>query len=139
MNYGGVNILGVISTHQHVGTLNNAKINKVTEVLLLPFAVSFSLDQPFYQTSTYTTRDQMNNVLADVRSFLCDGFYFSYGYDITCSRQRRIQWMEKRSKDPLEMVAADKRYFWNFSLYRDFISQQVEVKWFTPLINGYFG
>jgi hypothetical protein len=81
----------------------------------------------------------MNNVLADVRSFLCDGFYFSYGYDITCSRQRRIQWMQKRSKDPLEMIAADKRYFWNFSLYRDFISQQVEVKWFTPLINGYFG
>lgn len=37
------------------------------------------------------------------------------------------------------MIASDKRYFWNLSLYRDLISQNIDTKWFTPLIQGYFG
>jgi hypothetical protein len=81
----------------------------------------------------------LHNVLEDVKTFLCDGFYFSYGYDLTASRQRRIAWMQKRSTDPLEMIACDSRYFWNLRLYKDFISQKVDVKWLTPLIQGYFG
>lgn len=40
MNYGGVNFLGVISWHEHVGTIKKAKINKVSQVKLLPFTVS---------------------------------------------------------------------------------------------------
>jgi hypothetical protein len=47
--------------------------------------------------------------------------------------------MQKRSKNPLENIAADGRYFWNLNLYRDFISQRVDCKWFTPLIQGFFG
>lgn len=82
---------------------------------------------------------QLNNVLDDVKAYLCDGFYFSYGYDLTCSRQRRIAWMQKRSKDPLETIASDSRYFWNLNLLRDFIAQKIDCKWFTPLIQGYFG
>lgn len=40
MNYQGANYLAVISHHQHVGTINKAKINKVTGVKILPFTVS---------------------------------------------------------------------------------------------------
>ena len=47
--------------------------------------------------------------------------------------------MQKRSRDPIEMIASDSRYFWNLRLYRDFIAQNIDVKWFTPLIQGYFG
>ncbi len=72
--------------------------------------------------------------MEDVKTYLYDGFYFSFGYDLTCSRQRRINWMQKRSKDPLELIAADERYFWNFNLYRDFMQQNVNCKWFTPVI-----
>ena len=39
----------------------------------------------------------------------------------------------------MEQIASDSRYFWNLSLYRDFIAQKVNCKWFTPLIQGYFG
>ena len=40
MNYAGANFLGVITQHQHVGTLNKAKINKVSCVKFFPFNVS---------------------------------------------------------------------------------------------------
>ena len=39
MNVNGANYLGVISASQVVGTLNQAKINKVTQVKIFPFKV----------------------------------------------------------------------------------------------------
>jgi hypothetical protein len=77
--------------------------------------------------------------MAEVEKYLYDGFYFSYGYDLTCSRQRRIKWMQKKSQDPLEKLAADLRYCWNVNLYRDFVEQKIDCKWFTPVIQGYVG
>ena len=39
----------------------------------------------------------------------------------------------------MKKVAADERYFWNINLYKDFIDQKVDIRWFTPLIQGYVG
>jgi hypothetical protein len=36
-------------------------------------------------------------------------------------------------------LASDQRYFWNYALYNDFITQSVDPHWFTPLIQGYVG
>ena len=47
--------------------------------------------------------------------------------------------MQTKSTDPLKLIASDHRYFWNLSLYKDFINQRVSCGWFTPLIQGYFG
>ena len=47
-----------------------------------------------------------------------DGFYFSYGYDVTASRQRRLNWMKTEGKkEALSLLACDKNYFWNYSMY----------------------
>ena len=43
MYYQGGNYLAVISNTQQVGTINKAKIMKVTGVKILPFVVSLSL------------------------------------------------------------------------------------------------
>lgn len=80
----------------------------------------------------------MQQVLDDVKKCLEDGFYFSYGYDLTASRQRRINWMQEKNTDPLKLIACDHQYFWNLALYRDFIWQKVDCRWFAPLIQGYF-
>lgn len=39
----------------------------------------------------------------------------------------------------MELIACDQNYFWNLALYSDFISNKIDPKWFTPLIQGYFG
>ena len=39
----------------------------------------------------------------------------------------------------MERIAADERYFWNLNLYKDFIEQLIDCKWFTPMIQGYCG
>lgn len=94
MNVMGTNYLGVIENAQHVGTLNNAKIYNITEVRLVPFRLSI-------------TGHEEQTMVNDVKSMLEDGFYFSYGYDLTASRQRRINWIQTKSTDPLKLIACD--------------------------------
>ena len=62
----------------------------------------------------------ISTMLEAVKAMLCDGFYFSFGYDLTASRQRRLTWMQKKESNPIRMIASDERYFWNNALYSDF-------------------
>ena len=39
----------------------------------------------------------------------------------------------------LRVIACDPRYFWNNNLYKDFKDQNVDPRWFTPIIQGYIG
>lgn len=79
-------------------------------------------------------------MLDATKVMLEDGFYFSYGYDVTCSRQRRLKFMQQTGKkDEMDVIACDQNYFWNLALYADFIANKINPNWFTPLMNGYFG
>ncbi len=126
MNVQGLNFLAVISGCEVVGQLSKVNINKVATVRLLAFqegALDFKVVE----------------MLNAAKQMLEDGFYFSYGYDVTCSRQRRVKWMQSQNKDAAGLIACDDNYFWNHALYADFIKSKVDPKWFTPLMQGYFG
>jgi hypothetical protein len=45
----------------------------------------------------------------------------------------------EKTKDPLKIIACDHRYFWNINLYNDFFDQNVDCRWYTPIIQGYIG
>lgn len=62
----------------------------------------------------------MASYIDELKKYLTQGFYFSYGYDLTCSRQRRIKFLSEKSKDKLRIIASDSRYVWNSNLYKDF-------------------
>lgn len=47
--------------------------------------------------------------------------------------------MQEKSKDMLRIIASDHRYFWNLNLYKDFRDQNVDARWYTPIIQGYVG
>lgn len=93
MNILGQNYLSVIQQAEQVGTLNNAKIFKLSQVKMYPF-------KPTVQVGDA-------QLVEDVKTYLEDGYYFSYGYDLTCSRQRRIKWMQTKCQDPLKLIACD--------------------------------
>ena len=76
----------------------------------------------------------VSQYIDELKKYLCDGFYFSYGYDLTASRQRRIKFLQEKSKDMMRVIASDHRYFWNINLYKDFRDQNVDPRWFTPII-----
>ena len=37
------------------------------------------------------------------------------------------------------MLACDSRYFWNKNSYQPFRENDIDVKWYTPIICGYVG
>jgi synaptojanin len=47
--------------------------------------------------------------------------------------------LQEKSKDLLRIIASDHRYFWNLNLYKDFRDQNVDPRWFTPIIQGFVG
>lgn len=62
----------------------------------------------------------ISQYIEELKKYLSEGFYFSYGYDLTSSRQRRIKFLQEKVKDPMRIIASDHRYFWNVNLYKDF-------------------
>jgi len=125
MNILGQNYLCVIKEAQNLGKLYGAHIYKILDVKIYPYLVH-SINQVYVYTE-------------ELRRYLREGFYFSYGYDLTASRQRRLRFLQQKSKDPLKVIACDHRYFWNLNMYNDFRDQNVDCRWYTPIIQGYVG
>lgn len=63
---------------------------------------------------------------------LSSGFYFSYYYDLTRS-------LPEKAIDGNLHERAEKSYYWNLELYRDFLNQGVDTQWLIPIIQGYVG
>jgi hypothetical protein len=104
VNVTGLNFLAVITDAVVVGELNNVNIWRVSKVRFLAFKEG--------HLSTECVK-----LLDASKIMLEDGFYFSYGYDVTASRQRRLKWLKQGDKDPLKLIACDQNYFWNYALY----------------------
>jgi len=51
--------------------------------------------------------NNVGSLIDDLKKYLCEGFYFSYGYDLTCSRERRINFLRQKDPDPLKAIASD--------------------------------
>eukprot|EP00753_Platysulcus_tardus_P014954 PLAT4673.1.p2 GENE.PLAT4673.1~~PLAT4673.1.p2 ORF type:complete len:600 (-),score=342.66 PLAT4673.1:97-1872(-) len=62
-------------------------------------------------------------------------FYFSPSYDLTNSAQRQGV-MEPAVKELPRSSRADRRFFWNAAMLKDFIDEALE-EWVQPMIQGY--
>ena len=82
-------------------------------------------------------------LITKLQKYLRDGFYFGRDYDITASRQSRLQFKKKIEGgvqvQPIDFIACEPRYFWNRDIYQGFQENNVSVKWCTPIIQGHVG
>lgn len=62
---------------------------------------------------------------ANILKLLSTGFYFSYQYELTQSLSLQ------KTHEP------DRRFFWNYELYKEFISQNLDPVWLVPIIQGF--
>jgi len=92
--------------------------------------------------SEKTSKSSTKTLVERLVKYLKGGFYFAKGYDLTASRQRRINFEAKTKKEDcsnVEWLACDSRYFWNKNNYQGFQENKVDIKWYTPVICGYVG
>ena len=74
-----------------------------------------------------------------LKKFLATGFYFSYNYDLTSSRQRLSMLKQQSIQNQSLSAIADSRYFWNYNICQDFLTNRVDSSWILPVIQGYVG
>jgi hypothetical protein len=89
---------------------------------------------------TDANKQTTKELIAKLKKYLKGGFYISYKYDVTASRQRRLHLVNKAIEKGLSLpVASDPDYFWNNKSLQFFREHNVDSKWFTPIIQGHVG
>ena len=66
----------------------------------------------------------------NIQKLLSSGFYFSYRYNLT----RQVGTQNNGAAPHSE---ADKRFYWNYKLYQEFLAQGLDTVWLIPIIQGF--
>ncbi|XP_019857883.1 PREDICTED: phosphatidylinositide phosphatase SAC1-A-like [Amphimedon queenslandica] len=119
--------------HRLVGIINGHEIYQMTNYDVIPFVKS---------TLHLTQSQERDNrvYLAMIHRVLdTAGFYYSYSYDITHTKQRLHQLSTDNNgfyQLPL-FNRADERFVWNGHLLREFVAQPELDQFCVPLLHGF--
>jgi len=67
---------------------------------------------------------EINNDIENIKNLLSFGFYYSFSYDITLSKDK----IQKRT------AQRETKFWWNQNMLKDLISQNISKSWQIPLI-----
>ena len=103
-----------------IDTIKDHNIYEIKSVELVPVKSSR------YESEAHEAQKQ------SICKLLSSGFYFSYYYDLTRSLDKKIFEGNLHER-------ADKSFYWNLELCRDFLNQGVDTQWLIPIIQGFVG
>lgn len=113
--------------HKHSLQNKPSAIFELQEVELIPFSTNQTNSMMEYQ---------LKQIREGIKKFMECGFYISHGFDLTSNAQRRdrliVPSQTDGSIDPLQSL--DKRYMWNYNLYKQLKTQKIPNYWMIPMI-----
>lgn len=110
--------IAVVTKVESKGQLLGKTIYEISEIELIEFNRS---EDP----------KNLENSKTSIKKLLSSGFYFSFDYSLTLN-------IGYESQGGTLHDESDKRFYWNFELYKEFISQDIDTLWFVPIIQGFF-
>lgn len=121
-----IDFLVYVKICQSVGMIEGAEVFKIKEAELLPIA-----EDSF-----------VNNISSDIKSTIAGikqiyslGYFYSFHYDLTNTRQR----IKKLKFTNNIIESSEKKYFWNFNLYKRFFENKIDNIFMVVLICGFVG
>ena len=129
-------ILGIIKVMKHnfllyvksailIGTLEEADIFKVKEADLIPIADDFIVNN---------MSSEVKSLIIGLKNLLTLGFFYSFNYDLTNSRQKQM-----KNKNSNIFESTERKFFWNYSLYNKFNEGSINKAFYVVMICGYVG
>jgi len=115
-------ILLYVSEAECIGKVKDSKIFKIKEVGFIPIC-----NEVLFANTT----QEIKNYILGVRTLLAHGYYYSFDYDLTNIYYRQD------SKNFLGNANID--YFWNHSISKIFMDNQINSIFICILICGYVG
>lgn len=79
--------------------------------------------------------NEISSFIQGLKNLLSLGFYFSFTYHITHTRQK----ISKFPKNSCPHEKAEEKYFWNYNLYSEFRENKVDNVFYVVLICGFAG
>ena len=145
INIENVNFILYVTSSQNIGELKGENIYKIEEVNFLQIS----------KNEKENNSKKIKKIKEGISKLFTLGFYYSLGLDLTSSQQSQGKIFYKKkcdnnfNKDNIEeklkriYQTTDKRYFFNYNLYKNFIDNKtkepIDYNFITPVICGYIG
>ena len=145
INIENVNFILYVTSSQNIGEMKGENIYRIDEV-------------NFFQISKNENENnskKIKKIKEGISKLMTLGFYYSLGLDLTSSQQNQGKIFYKKKYDnnfdknnveeKLKRIyqTTDKRYFFNYNLYKNFIDNKtkepIDYNFITPVICGYIG
>jgi hypothetical protein len=95
-----------VKSANFIGKIEEADVFRVKEVELIPIILDYKLD---------LIGSELKNLIDGIKNLYTLGFFYSFNYDLTNSLQN-----QSRMKELDILTSANKKFFWNFCLYKNF-------------------
>ena len=105
-----------------VGKIEGAEVFKV---LNIGYVSLFDL-------KTQPISEKLKAFLDETKNLLTMGFYYSFNYDLTNTRQIQV-----KNKNHNILDSSDKNFFWNYAINQKLLDAQVDPVWTVVCIFGY--
>lgn len=115
----------LVETAEQISDFDSSIIYKVRDINFL------HLHNEAHSKESY----EVSSFIQGLRNLLSLGFYFSFNYNLTHTRQRQ----SKLAKSGSIIEKAEEKYFWNHSLYNEFRENKIDEIFYTIVICGYVG
>jgi hypothetical protein len=103
-----IEFLIFVKSAYFIGKIQESDIFRVKEVELIPIISDEKLD---------FIGNDVKNLIEGIKNLYTLGFFYSFDYDLTNSLQN-----QSKMKDLDILTSANKKFFWNFCLYKNFYS-----------------
>lgn len=112
----------ITKTCEHVLKIDNHDIFKLKEVEFINI----------HNEKHSEGNSQIQNFKEGLKNLLALGFYFSFTYNLSQTRQRMFKIAEKNP-----ILNAEEKYFWNYHLYKEFRENKIDNIFQVCMIYGY--
>lgn len=144
ININNLNFILYVKSSTEVGKIKNEIIYIITEV-------------EFFEINTENNdsenKKEIKQIKEGISKILKTGFYYSFGLDLTNSRQNQAKKLfslfhdfknnDFEYKIKRIFLTCNKKYFFNYNLYKDFMddltSEPIDYTFVVPIICGYIG
>ena len=114
----------ITKSSEHVMKIDNHDIFKVKDIEFINI----------HNEKHSEGNSEIQNFKEGLKNLIALGFYFSFTYNLTQTKQRMFKIAEKNP-----VLNAEEKYFWNYHLYRDFRENKIDNIFQVCMIYGYVG
>ena len=142
-----------VKTAQNVCFIENSEIFKIVDIEIIPINSDLKKDKNNFNINNSNYSKEIDDIIYGIKNLLKLGFYYSYSYDLTSSKQTQNKKrnfnnnsLDNNNNNNITQIfknmfeTTTKKYFFNYNLYKKFLTknnQPINPTFIIPIICGF--